>query len=578
MTSPVRRALARPSTTAGRLFRCLLPCVLAVFAASAGALAADGPGTTAFDAAVREVATELEVASVELDGRPLFRIVGLASTLPAKNRAERVAARIAALADDPTADASKIRIEQVGMARAIHHGSTLVVTVTEPDAALSGLDVDTVALVYTTRIGEAIGQYREERKPANLRAAAFRVAGVVAGAFLLVAFLLWGLGATDRALDRRYHHRIQTVGIQSFELVRAERIRGAISGAIALLRLAIVAVALFVLLDYGLMQFPWTRQAGTGMLSAVLAPLRAMGSGLVAQIPNVAFLVVLVVIVRFLLKLVRLFFEAVGRGQVAWKDFDPEWAEPTYKLLRLVVVGFALIVAYPYIPGSSSDAFKGISIFVGVVFSLASTTAISNLIAGYALIYRRAFKVGDRIRVGDTMGVVTRSRLQVTHLRTVKNEEVIVPNAALLNGTIVNYSTLASGEGLVVSVAAGIGYETPWRQVEAMLLMAAERTEGLLREPKPFVWHQSLGDFCVNYELNAYIADALAAPVARTALSRNVLDVFNEYGVQIMTPAYRGDPEEPKIVRREDWHLPPASPAEGTAVQGQGTAGGADAP
>ena len=200
------------------------------------------------------------------------------------------------------------------------------------------------------------------------------------------------------------------------------------------------------------------------------------------------------------------------------------------------------------------------------------------MIAGYALIYRRAFKVGDRIRVGETMGVVVRSRLQVTHLRTVKNEEVIVPNSALLNGTIVNYSSLAAGEGLVVSVNAGIGYETPWRQVEAMLLLAAERTEGVLREPAPFVWHLSLGDFCVNYELNAFVADALAAPVVRTALSRNVLDVFNEYGVQIMTPAYRGDPEEPKIVRREDWHLPPASPAEGSEARGQRTAGSADTP
>ncbi|CAG1003635.1 hypothetical protein GPROT1_04145, partial [Gammaproteobacteria bacterium] len=383
-----------------------------------------------------------------------------------------------------------------------------------------------------------------------------RVAAAVAAAALVVALLLWALRVVDRALDRRYRDRIHAVGIQSFEILRAERIRGAISGTISFLRAALVAVAAFVVLDYGLLQFPWTRQAALELLSAILAPLRATGTGLLAQIPNVAFLAVLVVVVRFLLKLLRLFFEAVGKGRVAWRDFEPEWAEPTYKLLRLVIVGFALIVAYPYIPGSGSDAFKGISIFVGVVFSLASTTAISNLIAGYALIYRRAFKAGDRIRVGETMGVVVRSRLQVTHLRTVKNEEVIVPNSALLNGTIVNYSTLAAGEGLVVSVNAGIGYETPWRQVEAMLLLAAERTEGVLREPGPFVWHLSLGDFCVNYELNAFIADALAAPAVRTALSRNVLDVFNEYGVQIMTPAYRGDPEEPKIVRREDWHLP----------------------
>jgi small-conductance mechanosensitive channel len=424
----------------------------------------------------------------------------------------------------------------------------------------------------------AIAQYRAEREPGNLRNSALRVAAAVAAAALVVAFLLWALRVVDRALERRYHDRIQTVGVQSFEIVRAERIRGVIRGSISFLRLVVLAIVLFALLDYALLQFPWTRQTALGLLGAVVAPVKVMAAGLLAQIPNLAFLVVLVVVVRFLLRLMRLFFEAVASGRVMLKDFEPGWAEPTYKLLRIFVVGFGLIVAYPYIPGSASDAFKGISIFVGVVFSLASTTAISNMIAGYALIYRRAFKVGDRIRVGDVTGVVTVSRLQVTHLRTVKNEEVIVPNSQMLNGTIVNYSSFASDKGLAVSVTAGIGYETPWRQVEAMLLLAAERTEGVLREPGPFVWHLSLGDFCVNYELNAFVADALAAPVVRTALSRNVLDVFNEYGVQIMTPAYRGDPEEPKIVRREDWHLPPASPAKGVGVQGQGTGGDADTP
>ena len=253
-------------------------------------------------------------------------------------------------------------------------------------------------------------------------------------------------------------------------------------------------------------------------------------------------------------------FDAVANGRVKLNDFDPEWAEPTYKLLRLAIVAFALIVAYPYIPGSNSDGFKGVSIFVGIVFSLASTTAIANLVAGYALIYRRAFKVGDRIEVDGTVGVVTRSRLQVTHLRTRRNEEVIVPNSALLNGKIVNYNTYAAEQGLVISVTAGIGYETPWRQVEGILLEAAGRTEGVLKDPPPFVWHLSLGDFCVNYELNVFIADALAAGPIRTELTRNVLDAFNAYGVQIMTPAYERDTPEPKIVKREDWYLAPAPP------------------
>ena len=323
--------------------------------------------------------------------------------------------------------------------------------------------------------------------------------------------------------------------------------------------LAVVAV-LFVLLDYVLALFPWTRRAGLELMSLVVDPLRAIGSGILSQLPNVAFLVVLVVVVRYLLRLMRLFFDAVGEGRVTLRGFERSWADPTYKLTRLVVVVFALVVAYPYIPGSQTDAFKGISIFLGFAFSLASTTAIANIVAGYALIYRGAFKPGDRIRAGDVVGVVTRSRLQSTHLRTARNEEVIVPNAQLMSGTIVNYSSLAGKTGMLASVTVGIGYETPWRQVEAMLLAAAGRAEGVSREPAPFVWHHALGDFCVSYELNAHVRDGSTIEDARTSLSRAVLDVFNEYGVQIMTPAYEGDPESPKVVKRDDWYLPPAKP------------------
>jgi small-conductance mechanosensitive channel len=226
--------------------------------------------------------------------------------------------------------------------------------------------------------------------------------------------------------------------------------------------------------------------------------------------------------------------------------------------MRFGIVAFALVVAYPYIPGSGSDAFKGISIFIGILFSLGSSSAIANIIAGYMLSYRRAFKVNDRVRIGDVTGDVTEVRVQVTHLRTVKNEEVIVPNSSILNNEIVNYSSYARREGLILHTEVGIGYETPWRQVEGMLLLAAERTGGLLRTPPPFVRQTKLGDFAVTYELNAYCADAQQMGPLYTEMHRSILDVFNEYGVQIMTPAYEGDPPEPKIVPKEAWFAKPS--------------------
>jgi small-conductance mechanosensitive channel len=186
-----------------------------------------------------------------------------------------------------------------------------------------------------------------------------------------------------------------------------------------------------------------------------------------------------------------------------------------------------------------------------------------DVIAGYTMTYRRAFREGDRIRIGDVVGDVTHQRLLVTHVRTPKNEDVVVPNSTILSNNVVNYSSHARNAGLILHTAVGIGYEVPWRQVEAMLRMAAERTAGLLREPPPFVLQTALGDFAVTYELNAYCDDPSAMPRLYAGLHRNILDVFNEYGVQIMTPAYEADTTEPKLVPKERWHEAPADPPDG---------------
>ena len=289
-----------------------------------------------------------------------------------------------------------------------------------------------------------------------------------------------------------------------------------------------------------------------------MKPVLMLGKGILQQVPNLLFIAVLIFLTRYSLKLMKLFFTGIEHNTLTISGFDPDWAKPTYKIARLLVVVFAVIVAYPYIPGSESPAFKGISLFIGVVFSLGSSSAISNIMAGYMMIYRKAFKVGDRVKIDEYTGDVTEIRLQVTHLRTIKNEEIIVPNSAILAGHIVNYSTFAREHGLILHTTVGIGYEVPWRQVEAMLMLAAERTPGLLREPKPFVLQKSLGDFAVNYELNVYVDDPHGMAARYSELHKNVLDAFNEYGVQIMTPAYEGDPDQPKVVAKEQWFTQPA--------------------
>jgi small-conductance mechanosensitive channel len=236
-------------------------------------------------------------------------------------------------------------------------------------------------------------------------------------------------------------------------------------------------------------------------------------------------------------------------------------------MVRVLVVAFAIVVGYPYLPGSQSEAFKGVSILLGIMFSLGSSTAIANIIAGYSLTYRRAYRIGDRVKIGDVVGDVAEMRLQVTHLRSPKNEEIVIPNSTIMNSHVINYSSLAAQHGLILHTTVGIGYETPWRQVEAMLIEAAGRTPGLLRKPPPFVLQKSLGDFAVTYEINVYTDQPQAGPRLYAALHRSILDVFNEYGVQIMTPAYEGDPEQAKLVPKDKWFELPARP-EGSSGDG----------
>jgi small-conductance mechanosensitive channel len=518
---------------------------------TAGVLAAAPPP----DSVASEAAADN--ATVEIDGDVLFRVRGTAA-YPADVRARSIQNRIEAAAADPTVHSEDLRLVNEDTAVAIVAGDSLLMAVHEADAKLEQLSISELAGANKKRIGQAIEDFRRARGPDAMRKAALST-GIATLLFAIVVVLVFrGSRWFDGWLHRRILSRIQTVGIQSFEIVRAEKIQSGLRAFVHVVRTLLLLAVLFVYLDFTLAQFPWTQALSRHLLDLVTDPLAKIARGVIAQIPNLVFLLILIYVFRLILRLVRLFFQSIGNGTIQLAEFDSEWAVPTYKIVRFAIIVFGLIIAYPYIPGSHSDAFKGVSLFVGILFSLGSSSAIANIIAGYMMTYRRAFKVGDRVKIGDAIGDVIQTRLQVTHLRTLKNEEVVLPNSQILGNQVMNYSSLARKHGLILHIEAGIGYETPWRQVEAMLLMAAERTPGLLKEPPPFILYKGLGDFAVNYELNVYCDNAQAMNPLYAALSRNILDVFNEYGVQIMTPNYEGDPEQVKIVAKKDWFLAPA--------------------
>jgi small-conductance mechanosensitive channel len=500
---------------------------------------------------------DISRAPVTIDGKPLFLVRGVTS-YPAQQRAGEIAARIRALAADRDVTTSSLALETEPAVTWIQAGGQRIMGVLDEDARIEQVDRNVLARTYLQRIGAAIDASREAREPSRLaRHAGYSL--IATGLLLAAGYIGRRLVRRLRtSLERRYQSRIQDLHIQTFHIVRAKQIWHLLTTVLNIAWALGVLAMVAIYLRYVFTLFPWTYGLGTGLVAIMVAPLQTMANGFINEIPNLAFLAVLFVVTRYVLKMVRLFFQSIADGMVTMPEFEADWAWPTYRLVRLMIVALAVIVAYPYVPGSESDAFKGVSLFIGVIFSLGSSSFIGNVIAGYSMTYRRPFRVGDRVQIGNQIGIVERTRLMVTDLRTPKNEVVIVPNSSILAGEVINFTTLARERGLILHTTVGIGYETPWRQVEAMLIEAASRTPGLLQEPAPFVLQRALGDFCVTYEINAYCRTPELMLALYSVLHQNILDVFNEYGVQIMTPAYEGDPEQPKVVPKSQWYAAPA--------------------
>lgn len=328
----------------------------------------------------------------------------------------------------------------------------------------------------------------------------------------------------------------QPIRFRGLDLISRRRVRDSVLLVARAARTLVVLLLLYIYVPLVLSFFPVTASFGDQLLQYVLVPALEIARAVIGYLPKLIYLVVLFLVARYSLKALQFLLDAAGKGDLVIAGFDQEWADPTYKLIRILVVVFTLMIGYPYLPGAESEFFKGFSLFVGALVTLGSTAAIGNLVSGVVLTYTRAFRVGDRVRIGDTIGDVMVKSLFVTRLRTIKNEEVTIPNGLVLGGQVVNYTNAAKRSELVLTAEVGIGYDVHWRNIEALLKEAAATTSGILPNPEPYIWPKRLGDFAVVYELHAYTdrADKMGGTYA--ALRRNMLDVLHHAGVEIMTP------------------------------------------
>lgn len=502
---------------------------------------------------------KFESAMVVLDGKNLFRISGV-KAFPAEKRAENIVNNIIQLAKDRNFDPKSLEVKEDMGVYKIYAGDLEVLAVFAEDAKLEG-DFEIEALangLFKEQIIKAIESYRYERRSGTMKSNIIRAlirTGLLA---LVLVILFWIFRKVDQLFETRLKRRIDKIESKSKKVIQSDEIWNIFKFLNRLLRAAVVLFVIYIFLNFVLGLFPWTRQLADTLLGFVVTPVKIIWQSFVNYLPSLFFLIFIYFIFRYILRITRAFFGRVQRDQLQISGFESEWAWPTYRIIRIIVILLGLVMAYPYIPGSGSEAFKGISILLGVVFSFGSSSLISNVVAGYTMTYKRAFNVGDRVKFGEHEGEVTDVRLLETTIRSLKNEEIVIPNSNILSGEVVNYSNIASKQGVILHTTVGIGYEVPWRQVKAMLLMAAERTDGLTRKAEHFVLQKSLGDFGVIYELNAFCRKPDQMAKIYSDLHENIQDVFNEYEVAIMTPHYVSDTDEPKMVPKEKWYAPPA--------------------
>lgn len=510
-------------------------------------------GTGDVDPTLKEA--QVNLAPVRVDGEVLFYVKGVMS-YPADIRAKTIQKRIYKAAENRNILSDSVKaISDIGRMQ-IYAGREFIMNVYPIDAEADGISKELQAEVIVEKIKTIITNYRQERSADVIQANILKA--FIAAVLMIVSLLIfrWLFRRLTHGLSRRVKNKIDQLENVSYKLIQANQLTKFLNVLTKTISGILIIIITVGFLDYILGLFPWTKAISVYILELFLDPLRSIGISFVDYLPSLIFLVVIFLVTQYLIKLTKLFFTGIDSGGIHIQNFDPEWAMPTFKIVKFFIIVFAVVVAFPYIPGSSTGAFQGISVFLGVLFSLGSSSFISNVVAGYSMTYRRAFKKGDRIQVNEMNGYVEEQSLMVTRLRSVKNEEIVIPNSLMLNSSVVNYSARAKQQGLILHTTVGIGYETPWRQVDAMLKLAADRTEGLLKDPPPFVLKKELGDFCITYEINVYCDDVLNMFKYYTELHQHILDLFNENNVQIMTPAYEGDPETPKVVPKEQWNTP----------------------
>lgn len=475
---------------------------------------------------------------VVVEGDTLFYLYTKRGGYTPLQRAEMIDAAIMQLGKRFTLHPDSVYIESSDIVTDLMYGNKVIASFTDQDGLWEGRSREQLATDKRKIVVQKLKELKEEHSLWQLGKRILYFVLVLAGQYLLFWLTGWLFRKLKVRIQKLKDTRLKPISIQNYELLDTQRQVNLLIFLSNLLRYVIMLLQLLITIPLLFAIFPQTKGLAYQIFSYIWNPIKNILVGIVDYIPNLFAILIICFAVKYLVRLVHYLSREVEAGRLKFGGFYPDWAMPTYHIIRFLLYAFMIAMIYPYLPGAKSGVFQGISVFIGLIVSLGSSTVIGNVIAGLVITYMRPFKLGDRIQLNDTTGNVIEKTPLVTRIKTPKNEVVTIPNSFIMSSHTVNYSASAREYGLIIHSEVTIGYDVPWRQVHQLLIEAALNTPGVIDDPCPFVLETSLSDWYPVYQINAYIREADKLAQIYSDLHQNIQDRFNEAGIEIMSPHY----------------------------------------
>ena len=482
---------------------------------------------------------------VVLNKDTLFMMYTRTGSFDARDRAAGISRKIANLYQDTFYSPDSLKIaSNADSYDVVYKGTNIILTISNLDGLWFGKSNEVLAREYLSIIKTSIASERQSHSLLNW-AKRIGLSLLIIGALILVVKAVnWVFRQSRRYVIFRSRKLSSGLNIGTMKVIAPRDLELIFIKINNVIRLVVTLIMIYLSLPAIFSIFPETEAWTSTLLNWILEPMRIVLNSILSYLPNLFTVLVIYLFFKYTLIAIRYFIEEIKKENIQINGFHADWAVPTFNIIRFVLYAFMLILIFPYLPGSDSAAFQGVSVFLGILISLGSSSAITNMVAGLVITYMRPFKLGDRVKIGEVTGDVIEKTMLVTRIRTIKNEDITVPNAMVLSSSTVNYSSQADPLGLILHYEVTVGYDIPWRRVYELLIQAALKTEHIQQEPRPFVLQQKLDNFNVSYQINAYTKEASKQAVIYSSLLENIQDELKAAGIDLLSPQYN-------IIRKE---------------------------